>query len=199
MEDKNKNQKYVSLVATARELFWKHGFKRVSLQEICQKADVSKMTFYKFFKNKTALAKQVFFDEIEQGLEKFNQLIESDIPLQEKLEQMMLLKAEGTNNLSQEFMQDFYLGDEPELQQFVEEKTHQAWAGLLGNWKKAQQAGIFRNDLKAEFLMKMAFSMVELMRDEKLASLYNTPQEFVMEITRFMLYGISERKINEEG
>lgn len=190
----NKNQKYISLITTSRELFWKHGVKRVSVQEVCEKAGVSKVTFYKYFKNKTELAKQVFLNEIEQGLEKFNRLIDEDLPVEKKLEKMILLKAEGTDSISQEFMQDFYLGTEPELQQFVEATTRDAWEGVLGNWKKAQQNGLFRDDLKAEFLMSVALQMVELMRDEKMAALYESPQEMVMEITRFMLYGISARK-----
>ncbi|HZH73720.1 MAG TPA: helix-turn-helix domain-containing protein, partial [Mariniphaga sp.] len=120
MDAINKNQKYIQLMTTARQLFWKHGFRRVSVQEICQKAGESKMTFYKFFDNKIELAKQVFLNEVEQGLEKFNRLIEQDLPVQEKLEKMMLLKAEGTDQISNEFMQDFYLGTEPELKNFVE-------------------------------------------------------------------------------
>src|SRR5690554_6703803 len=103
MEDRKNNQKYVSLMLCSKELFWKHGFKRVSVQEICQKAGISKMTFYKFFKNKTELAKQVFTDEIVRGLEAFDRLIDSDIPVQEKLKQMLVLKAEGTQNISKEF------------------------------------------------------------------------------------------------
>ncbi len=32
------SKKYQQIVATAEELFLKHGFKRVSIEEICQKA-----------------------------------------------------------------------------------------------------------------------------------------------------------------
>ncbi|MDD5185790.1 MAG: TetR/AcrR family transcriptional regulator, partial [Paludibacter sp.] len=39
----------------ATELFWKHGFKKVTIDEICKKANVSRKTFYTFFENKTAL------------------------------------------------------------------------------------------------------------------------------------------------
>jgi AcrR family transcriptional regulator len=49
------NKKYQDLLNTARELFFKHGTKRVTIEEICEKADVSKMTFYKFFRNKEDL------------------------------------------------------------------------------------------------------------------------------------------------
>lgn len=193
MEAIDNNPKYKALIKTARELFWKHGFKRVSVQEICTTAGVSKMTFYKFFPNKTELAKHVFTNEVEDGIEKFNLLIDEDISVQEKIEKMILLKAEGTNNISKEFMQDFYLGSEPELKAFVEEKTREAWKGLLDSWKKAQRAGVFRNDLKPEFLMQVSFGLVELMKDERLAGLYPSTQELILEFTRFIAYGITPR------
>ncbi len=185
------NPKYSALVKTARELFWKHGFKRISVQEICTTSGVSKMTFYKFFPNKIELAKHVFTNEIENSIIRFNRLIDEDISVHEKIEKMILLKAEGTNNISKEFLQDFYLGSEPELKSFVEEKTKEAWDGLLATWKKAQQAGIFRNDLKPEFLVQVSFGLVELMKDERLTTLYSSPQELILELTRFIAYGIT--------
>lgn len=193
MEQQEIHPKYKALVKTARDLFWRHGFKRVSVQEICRKAEVSKMTFYKFFSNKTELAKQVFSNEIDNSVEKFNRLIDEDISVHEKIEKLILLKAEGTHNISKEFMQDFYMGSEPELKTFVEAKTREAWTGMLDSWKKAQRAGIFRDDLKPEFLIQVSFGLVELMKDEKLAALFSSPQELILEFTKFIAYGITPR------
>ena len=53
------NPKRKKILDTAHELFWKHGLKRVSIEEICAVAGVSKMTFYKHFANKTALVKYI--------------------------------------------------------------------------------------------------------------------------------------------
>jgi AcrR family transcriptional regulator len=186
--------KYNDILKTARELFWKHGFRRVTIQEICEKAGVSKMTFYKYFPNKTELAKTVFSNEIEEGTEKFYQIMEEDIPVQEKIKKMILLKVEGTNDISQEFMNDFYLGNEPELQNFVEEITREAWNGLIKDWRKAQEKGIFRSDFKPEFLLQVSFKLVEILKDDKLAGLYDSTQDFILEFTRFIVYGISKRE-----
>ncbi len=188
------NQKYSDILTTARELFWKHGFRRVTIQEICDKAGVSKMTFYKNFSNKIELAKKVFSNEIKEGMEKFNQLMEENIPVQEKIKKMILLKVEGTNDISQEFMEDFYLGTEPDLQNFVEEKTREVWNGLINDWKKAQGKGIFRSDFKPEFLLQVSFKLVEILKDDKLAGLYDSTQDFILEFARFIVYGISKRE-----
>ena len=40
------------IVKIGKDLFYKYGIKRVSVEEICAKANVSKMTFYKFYNNK---------------------------------------------------------------------------------------------------------------------------------------------------
>ncbi|MGC9354274.1 MAG: TetR/AcrR family transcriptional regulator [Mariniphaga sp.] len=194
MKENVKSKKYLDIIKTARELFWKHGFRRVTIQEICDKAGVSKMTFYKYFPNKIELAKTVFSNEIEEGTEKFYQIMEEDISVQEKIKKMILLKVEGTNDISQEFMNDFYLGNEPELQNFVEEITREAWNGLIKDWRKAQEKGIFRSDFKPEFLLQVSFKLVEILKDDKLAGLYDSTQDFILEFTRFIVYGISKRE-----
>jgi len=41
------------ILEAAKELFFKHGFKRISIEDICNKADVSRRTFYVYYENKT--------------------------------------------------------------------------------------------------------------------------------------------------
>lgn len=52
MADQSQNIKQQFILSAGKELFWKHGVKRVTVEEICVQASVSKMTFYKFFMNK---------------------------------------------------------------------------------------------------------------------------------------------------
>ena len=188
-----KSKKYRDILTAARELFWKHGFRRVTIQEICEKAGVSKMTFYKYFPNKVELAKSVFAYEVEKGMKRFSQLLEENISGEEMLKEMIRLKAEGTNDISHEFMEDFYLDNEPELKIFVEEKSKEAWTRLINGWRKAQEKGVFRKDFKPEFLFSVAMKIQELLKDEELAAMYDSTQEFILEFTRFIAYGISKR------
>ena len=53
-------KKEQDILIAGKKLFFKYGLKKVTIEEICAEANVSKMTFYKYFPNKTALVKKVF-------------------------------------------------------------------------------------------------------------------------------------------
>lgn len=187
-------KKYNDLLNTARELFWKHGFKRVSIEEICQKSNVSKMTFYKYFPNKFELAKTIFSKLIEEGENTFRQIMGSYATPVEKVRKIMQMKADGTNNISPEFMQDFYIGGEPELKAFVEKRTREAWDVLKNDFKEAQKAGIFRKDFDPEFFIRVQYKLMELVEDENFTGMFSSQQEMIMEFANLLIYGIVEHK-----
>jgi AcrR family transcriptional regulator len=187
----NKNKKLEDILKTAKNLFWKHGFKRVSIEEICEKANVSKMTFYKHFENKIALAKTVFNRVVDEGEQKMKDIMTEESPASEKIKKIILIKLVGSNNISPEFMQDFYLGTEPELKTYVEERTRKAWDTLIGDIREAQKTGIFRKGFKPEFLIKVQSKLTEMLEDESVFSMYGSRQELIMEFTNLIVYGIT--------
>jgi AcrR family transcriptional regulator len=185
------NQKQADILSAARELFWKYGFKRVTTEEICRRANVSKMTFYRFFPNKTDLAKTVFDREIEKGILNFRSILQGNDEPAEKVKQILLMKFEGVNNISQEFLMDFYNNPELGLKSYIEEKSASAWQEILLDFKKAQQQGILRKDIKAEFILYVSQKTSEMISDNRLLKLYNSPQDLIMEFTNFFIYGVA--------
>ena len=193
------NKKYLQLVATGRDLFWKHGFKRVSIEEVCQKAGVSKMTFYRFFANKIDLAKAVFDEEVAEGLQRFRDILAEDSTPDQKIRKILLMKMQGTDHISREFLVDFYADKELGLKDFIAQKTRETWEEMLADIKTAQGKDIFRGDMKPEFIIYFSQKMTELVTDEKLLSLYESPQDLVMELTNFVSYGIAPRGESAHG
>lgn len=184
------NKKYNQIIEAGRELFWKHGFRRVTIDEICSKADVSKMTFYKYFPDKIELAKSVFDKVVSEGEERMKSIMKEDSLPTEKIKKMVMLKLEGTNDISPEFVQDFYLGSS-ELKSYVEMRTKNAWDLLINDFKEAQKAGTFRKDFKPELMIKIQQKIAELLEDKSVAAMYDSQQEMVMEFAKFMFYGIA--------
>ena len=78
MDVAEKSPKFYEITDTARKLFWKHGIRRVTVEEICEKAGVSKMTFYRMFDNKIELAKTVLDHIFEESFQKYRTIMDQE-------------------------------------------------------------------------------------------------------------------------
>jgi len=191
MEDNLSNKKYVSLLESGKKLFWKHGFKRVTIDEICREAVVSKMTFYKWFDNKTEFAKTIFSNEIQHAIREFRRLMTEQMPPADRLKAIITMKLKGTNDISREFLTDFYNSDDNSLRSFVADLTSKSWNEIISSFKTAQEKGWFRKDFKPEFILYLTQQLIPMFTDENLLKLYDTPQDLILEFTNFFTYGIS--------
>jgi AcrR family transcriptional regulator len=194
METVETNKKYIAIIDTAKALFWKHGFRRVTIEEICREANSSKMTFYRFFPNKLELAKTILDNLYGMSMIKFREVTLEDSTPEEKMRKMLSLKLEGTNNISQEFLQDFYNNPELELKDYIAEKSKSALAEIIDIYRDGQKNGWIRKDLNIEFLVYFIQKATPLITDEELLKSYNSPQDLVMDLTNLLVYGILPKK-----
>lgn len=185
--------KYGEILLKARELFWKYGFKRVTIEEICKLARVSKMTFYKFFPNKLELARIVFDQEVAKGTENFRKIMNSRMPPGEKIKRILSLKLQGTNDISREFLSDFYNDPELGLKEHIEKTTETSWNEILNDLRKAQENGTFRKEIKPELILYLSQKVIDMINDENLVKMYTSPQEMIMELANFFIYGMISR------
>ena len=186
----NQNKKYQDILSTGKDLFWRYGLKRVTIEEICREAKVSKMTFYKYFPNKVELAKTILDNLMKESFNKVSQLIDSDIPFSKKLEELFLMKMEGLRNISMEFIKDIYMDSKSGLMDYMEEYRKKSMTVVVNFYKTAQDKGSIRKDVKIEFIMAFSNQILKMMEDENLMSLYKQPQDFIMESMNFLFYGI---------
>jgi len=181
------------ILATGKALFWKHGFKRVTIEEICTEAGVSKMTFYKYFSNKMELVKAIMEKVLTESLDRYRSIMKSDIPFTEKIEKQLQMKMEGTAEISSEFLDDLMIHGEPEMMQYMSEMTQKVLGIIHADYTEAQKRGEIRRDVKPEFMIYFLNHIYEMLKDEQLISMYNDPNELAMELTRFFFYGIANR------
>ncbi len=192
--DNKKESRRETLINTGKDLFLKHGFRRVSIEELCTKAGISKMTFYRYFPNKTELAKTVFLSITENGYRKFQSVMNNDSSPEEKIHKILLYKLEGTDQISQEFLVDFYTSREAGLKDFVMSTTRDAWQEVIRDFRAAQQRGIFREDFNPEFFFLVSQKISGSLDDPEMTRLFESPQAMIMELAKLFMYGISPRK-----
>jgi hypothetical protein len=130
-------------------------------------------------------------DVIDDGMVKFREILTADCPASEKMQRIIALKAEGTQEMSQVFIEDVYNEAGSNLQMYVMTKSKEAWEGVIDEFRDAQKRGVFREDFRPELLLSLSKNMTTVLNDPYLTGLYKNPQELILELTRIMAYGIA--------
>ncbi|MDF1570270.1 MAG: TetR/AcrR family transcriptional regulator [Bacteroidales bacterium] len=186
-------KKKKQIIATGKDLFWKHGFKRVTIEEVCSEANVSKMTYYKYFSNKMELVKAIMEKTMKESMDRYKAIMNSDVPFTEKIEMQLQMKMEGTADISSEFLDDLMIHGEPEMVEYMSQMTQQVLGIVYNDYIAAQEKGEIRKDIKPEFIIYFLNHIYEMLKDENLLKMYRDPNELAMELTRFFFYGIANR------
>jgi AcrR family transcriptional regulator len=184
------NKKRSQVMLAARRLFWKHGLKRVSVEEICQEACVSKMTFYKHFANKTDLAKQILDLVFTESMAEYNRIMQSDQPYTEKVRQSIAFKLQTTKDVSQELINELYKSGDAEIMSYVQQGAENAMKVFISDLILLREKGEIRGELNPEFLVYMLRKLTEMTTEEEFVKLFNNPEDMIRTITGFFFYGI---------
>lgn len=88
------------IIAAARKLFTKYGYKKVSMDEIAREANVSKKTVYAYFKDKEELLKFFIFEELEKMHVAVTNIENKKLPFLEMVHETIytVLKYKKENN-----------------------------------------------------------------------------------------------------
>ena len=124
--EKRTAAKKAAIIDAARELFTLRGMRRVSIGEIAKKAGVSQVSIYNYFNDKNTLAKEAFIAFIEAVIAEYEQIMERDIPFDEKIMQITQNKNEVVSRIAASYFNEQALGDKAFNQLFLEaikEKT----------------------------------------------------------------------------
>jgi len=187
------DQKLREIMIASKKLFWKFGFKRVTIEEVCREANVSKMTFYKHFKNKMELIKYLINHITDKAMKQYREIMNSDIPFTEKVLKTLDLKMEQTMDMSNEFFNDYVRHADSEMIDLLQQKRNEMMDSILNDYIEAQKMGNIRKDIKPEFILYFLNHSMEMIKDEQLEEIYDNPQDMIMEFTNFFFYGVLPR------
>lgn len=178
---KLESKKRTQLLKTSRELFLKHGSKRVTIEEICRKAKVSKVTFYKYFKNKPALISYIGDELMEEGFSRFDEISEMDISYTEKINLMSEWRIDFFSLMNTEFVSEMM-----SLDTVVEE----ARSRFLKNITLAQAQGDIKPDISPDLIWLLTEKLNEIGRDGEWKSLFSDYSQFQDQLRTIIFFGL---------
>jgi AcrR family transcriptional regulator len=184
------SRKRDELIQTGEALFVKHGMRRVTVEEICRQAGVSKPTFYKYFENKEALARRIFKLWIEEGLQRIDGIEDAEAPFPEKLQGILSLKQAFVARPGPEFLEDLL---------HLEFDLSHVLGRVMRFLVHGQQHGKIRADVRPELLLAAFDLLNSLHHDPRIRDLYPDPETLVEDIFKLFLYGALSPDQREAG
>lgn len=191
MEKRKRNRrskKREQIIRTAESLFSRFGAKRVTVEEVCREAGVSKMTFYKYFPNKIELVRSIRDEWVEEGFSKFDEINAMDLPFPEKINLMTRWKVEFASRVNAEFIRELVSTDD------VIEQVKRRY---LNNITDAQKKGKIRSDIDPEFLWLVVEKLGELVKEESWKSMFSELSQYQRQLRTLLWYGLLTRKEGE--
>ncbi|HEY6914732.1 MAG TPA: TetR/AcrR family transcriptional regulator [Paludibacter sp.] len=183
----------------AKELFWKHGFKKVTIDEICKKANVSRKTFYTFYENKTALVLFILKEMTDDAFVETRKIIDSELSFSEKLEKMLAMKFERSSDFSKEFVADFYNPDAKEMLEYFNKIIAESMALVYEFYGNAQKTGEMNPDLNLDYVMWLMQKLVELCSTKEFMEIFPDVNSMTRQISHSIIYGIMPVKQDDRA
>jgi len=152
--ERRKQKKMEQIFEASIELFFKHGFQKVNVNEIAQKAEVSPATIYNYFGTKEKLYADSLIHWMDKQLEQYEAILDSGLTFPEKTKEIMQLEARNLNILGEEFPKV----PSSELRGLMDMMDRYSEEKIVGFFKRfitlGKQEGYIREDRSEEMLVR---------------------------------------------
>jgi AcrR family transcriptional regulator len=190
--DEQQPPKKQALLTAAQELFFKYGVRRVTVEEICKSAGVSKMTCYKYFTDKWDIARTMLEDLVNFGIAAFQDMMLEDGPFAAKVENMLLQTTSQIHAVGPALLDDMMREDSPLHGYYLEmqKKTRQLSVDFF---IQAQQQRHIHPDLKMPVLLFMFDHLSDLVNHPDFVRIMPDIQDRASELAALLFYGFARK------
>ena len=182
------------LMGAAKALFFRFGIRKVSVEEICREAGLSKMTFYRHFKDKDEIAIRVLKRYFGERMEIAEMILQEEAPFVDKLRRIAALKMQGLKDADDEMIREVMSDRESkpgkalgELLEGQARRTKQIFIDL-------QKKGDLRKDVRVELILSLIEGLWKSLSDEHLVGLYQDKSRLYEELFEAVYFGILPQK-----
>lgn len=181
----------IKFLEAGKLLFFSLGIKKVTVEDVCLDAGLSKMTFYRLFGNKEAFVLRFFEFIYEDGMAKFKKILNGADDFNEKIVQLMLLEIESAKSYSKRFFQEMSDWLEREdLQKYIQESSDM----MRQFFKQGQLDGDVNPDLNIDLMLYLVKDWQLKAFDPEISGLYESHELMIRDLTQMFYFGIIGKK-----
>jgi len=188
------SRKRTCLLAAGAELFRQFGFEKVTVDEICEKARTSKMTFYRQFRDKVELSLCLIEKRNLEAKDSVQRLFSEEISFSEKFKALIEMHDKYREEMGFRFLEDLTYSSDPRI-----------ISGLQGISRKMEQLsfqfiemgraqGFFDSRFKPEFILFLSVQINSIFKSPEMIKFYPDFSERLNAIHQFFYYGVTSKQ-----
>jgi len=180
------------IVVAARNHFFAHGFRSVTMDDLADELGMSKKTLYAAFSSKLDLLHAVLlkkFRDVEADLDQVMAAVSTDVL--GALHQLLACMQRHAGEIQPPFVRDIRR-EAPEVFKTVEDQRRKIIQRYFGRiFEEGRRAGIIRKDIPTRLMIEMLVGVTEaIMNPPKMAELGLTPQSGYLSVVSVMFEGL---------
>ena len=184
------------IITAAREHFFAHGLRSVTMDDLAAELGMSKKTLYAEFPSKTDLLRAVLLDKfrsVDADLEQI--MAQSSANALAGLQQLLACMQRHTEEIQPPFVRDIRR-ETPELFKLVESRRRELIQRYFGRiFDNGRREKIIRSDISSEMILEILLGAVQsIMNPAKIEALGVTPKAGYGTIITVILEGVLTAK-----
>ena len=185
-------KKDILLKQVATKLFYEQGWVLTSVAEICRVADVSRVTFYKYFPTKQALVKCIFEEQKNKIREGFDVLLDTQSDLSKIITKILSMQQDSMETLySVPVLHDLHHEQDRELREFFKEMEEEKYQYMHYFFGTLQKRKIIRDDFPVMLIDLFIQKIDEILNSTSLQSYYKgREQKLFKDVLQLFMCGI---------
>jgi AcrR family transcriptional regulator len=184
------------IIAVARQHFFAHGFRGVTMDDLAGELGMSKKTLYAFFPTKSDLLRAVLLDKfrrVEADLQLISTAFSKD--MLDSLRQLLACLQRHTEEIRPPFVRDIRR-ETPQMFELVQTRRRQIIERYFGSLlEECRKAGIVRKDIPTRLIIEILLGATEaIMNPIRMAELDLTPKTGYSTIINVVFEGVLTKK-----
>ncbi len=194
-----KSKKRDSIINTSKELLNQFGIDKVSVEEICRKANVSKGTYYKYFSNKDQVVMELVKGFLKDAKERFLILVQQRAVFEKLIEGLIKVKVDFMKEYTEVFLKDLYKSTDEMIQQALLELNKQSLDNVVYVYELGLKEKKINPCVTIEFFLYQLELMDKIRTDERIKKIYPNRDERELIVFQQFLFGITGIKRSMES
>lgn len=183
------------IIQTTLQMLGTSGSNKIRIADLAKSANVSQVTIYNYFGSKEILIRETFIDYVDRAVLEFEQYMDENHSLKEKIEHIILLEKSSYKELPPRLIKELLAEDE-ELSRYIEKQYREKTIPLT---VRILQEGKRSGEISEEVSVDSVLAFIQLYMNQyetilQMAEQSEDTEKYLEGMVHMFFYGICGKR-----